>query len=153
MSDWLHWLEATALAVALRDSVWAYPLVNAAHLLGVSLLVGAIVSLDLRLLGFWPGVSAGPAGQMLRGVAATGLLLALFAGGVLFVTRAPEYAASSFFLAKMGFVCVGGVNALVVSRVPPERLAEGGAGGRFAAGVSLLCWIGALVLGRLVGYF
>ena len=51
--DWLVALEATALAGALRGSVWAYPLVNAAHILGVALLVRGILPLDLRLLGAW----------------------------------------------------------------------------------------------------
>ena len=53
VGDWLGGLEATALARALRDSVWTYPMINAGHILGVALLVGAIVPLDLRLLGVW----------------------------------------------------------------------------------------------------
>lgn len=50
LGQWLAALEATELARALRDSVWIYPLVNAGHILGVALLVGSIVPLDLRLL-------------------------------------------------------------------------------------------------------
>lgn len=153
MNDWLPWLEATAFAVALRDSVWVYPLVNAAHLMGVALLVGAIVPLDLRLLGFWPSVPLAAFGRVLRAVAATGLILALLAGGAMFVARAAEYAASSYFLAKMAFVFVGGVNALVVSRVSPARMVDWGIGCALAAALSLICWTSALVLGRLVGYF
>ena len=53
IEDWAAALEATALATGLRNSVWSYPLVNAAHILGVALLVGSIVPLDLRLLGAW----------------------------------------------------------------------------------------------------
>lgn len=153
MTDWLSALEAATWVAALRDSVWAYPLVNAAHLLGVALLVGAIVPLDLRLLGFWPAVPVSGLGRVLRGVAATGLLLALLAGGLLFATRASEYAASPFFLAKMGFVCLGGINALVASRTSPEYLAGAGRRGVLVALVSLICWVTALILGRLVGYF
>lgn len=153
MTEWLSALEATAVAAALRDSVWAYPLVNAAHLFGVALLVGAIVPLDLRLLGFWPSVPVSGLGRVLRGVAATGLFVALLAGGLLFATRASEYAASPYFLAKMGVVCLGGVNAMVASRTSPEYLAGAGRRGVLVALVSMICWITALVLGRLVGYF
>lgn len=153
MTGWLHALEATALAAALRDSDWAYPMVNVLHLLGVALLVGAIVPLDLRLLGFWRTVPVAPMGRVLRGIAATGLLLALFAGALLFSTRATEYAASPFFLAKMGFVCLGGVNALVASLSSPEQLARTGSRRILVSLISMVCWITALVLGRLVGYF
>ena len=153
MTEWLHALETTALAVALRDSVWAYPLVNAAHLLGVALLVGGIVPLDLRLVGFWRTVPVADLARVLRGVAASGLFLALLAGALLFATRAAEYAASPYFLAKMGVVCVGGVNALLATRWPPERLSKAGYRAAAVAVVSILSWISALVLGRLVGYF
>lgn len=44
-------LEASTWATALSGSLWVYPLINAGHLLGIALLVGAIVPMDLRLLG------------------------------------------------------------------------------------------------------
>ena len=46
-------LEQGALAQALAGSVWWYPLINAGHILGIALLVGGIIPLDLRLLGLW----------------------------------------------------------------------------------------------------
>ena len=42
-------LEATALSQALRASIWLYPLVNTGHVVGIALLFGAIVPLDLRV--------------------------------------------------------------------------------------------------------
>ena len=56
LSQWMITLEGTTLAAALRSSVWAYPLVNAGHILGVALLVGGAVPLSLRLLGAWQSV-------------------------------------------------------------------------------------------------
>jgi len=53
-------LEGTALAQALRVSRWGCAAVNAGHVLGVALLVGAIVPLNLRLLGLWRGVPREP---------------------------------------------------------------------------------------------
>ena len=49
-------LEATAVAQTLRTSRWLYAATNTAHIFGIALLVGAIVPLDLRLLGWWPDV-------------------------------------------------------------------------------------------------
>lgn len=159
-AEWLATLEGTALARALRDSVWVYPLVNAGHVFGVALLVGAIVPLDLRLLGAWRKVPLVPLWCVLTRAAAAGLCLAVGFGALLFATRATEYAASGFFLAKMTLVAVATVNALALrtggiarwlqsehADVPvPPRV-------RGAAALSLACWLTVLVLGRLVGYF
>ena len=49
-------LQATALSQTLRTSIWLYPLVNTGHVVGIALLFGAIVPVDLRLLGRWPQV-------------------------------------------------------------------------------------------------
>ena len=46
-----EWSENTALGTAIRNSIWAFPVIEAVHLLGLSLLGGAILVVDLRLLG------------------------------------------------------------------------------------------------------
>ena len=79
--DWLAtWLASWPGAVLLQRSGTAYLLVNAAHILGVGLLVGAILPLDLRLLGFFRGVPLQVVGPFLSRAAATGLVLALATG-------------------------------------------------------------------------
>lgn len=160
MADWTAALEATALARALRASVWAYPLVNAGHILGVALLVGAIVPLDLRLLGLWPSIPISALWRVLTRTAAVGLTLAVFCGAMLFSARASEYVRSALFVSKMVLVAAGVTNALVLrAAAPTGQMLEDAAPEkipslvRFAAGVSLLVWLAALVLGRLVGYF
>lgn len=159
LDQWLAALEATTFARALGNSVWAYPLVNAGHILGVALLVGSIVPLDLRLLSAWRYQPLAPLWEVLTRTAAIGLMLAVVFGGLLFATRATEYAASPFFLAKMGVVLAGAVNALALRVAFPREAIEGKAGTalparvRFAAALSLIAWLAALTLGRLVGYF
>jgi hypothetical protein len=159
-TDWLVALEATALAGALRGSVWAYPLVNAAHLLGVALLVGAIIPLDLRLLGAWQSVPLAPLWRVLTRTAGVGLGLAIVCGTLLFITRATTYAASGLFLAKMVVVGVGTANALAVRTLVPtiitpvrSALEKPPVRVQLAGGLSLVAWLMALTLGRLVGYF
>src|SRR5262245_6160196 len=114
IGEWLAGLEATALARALRGSVYAYPLVNAGHILGVALLVGSIVPLDLRLLGAWRTAPLAPLWHVLTRTAATGLALAILFGSLLFIAKATEYAASGLFLSKMAVVGAGAVNALAL---------------------------------------
>ena len=160
IEDWPATLEAMELAAALRNSVWSYPLVNAAHILGVALLVGSIVPLDLRLLGVWGSMPLAPLWRVLTRTAGAGLALAMVFGMLLFIARATEYTASNLFIAKMVVVGLGTGNAVALhmlaqARVlevastrgkPPARL-------RLAGGMSLALWLTALVLGRLIGYF
>lgn len=156
---WLVSLEATALARALRASVWVYPLVNAGHILGVALLVGAIVPLDLRLLGVWRALPLGPLWQVLTRSAVVGLVLAAGFGVLLFITRATEYAASGLFVTKMVVVALATTNALALRAAGSDELLPVGdthrslpARVRLSAGISLLGWLMVLTLGRLVGY-
>ncbi len=159
MEALLFGLEATALARALSASLWVYPLVNAAHLLGVALLIGAIVPVDLRLLGAWRTVPLAPFCRVLVRSAAVGLALAALCGALLFMTRASEYAASGLFVAKMVIVALATANALALRLAGFDALLRAGDANRplprrvrVAAAVSLLAWLAALTLGRLVGY-
>lgn len=152
-------LEATLVARGLRASVWVYPLVNAAHVLGVALLLGAIVPLDLRLLGVWRAVPLAPLWQVLTRSAAVGLALAVVFGTLLFVARATEYAASGLFVTKMVLIVLATANALALRAAGVDALLRAAdtahalpVRARLAAAISLGTWLTVLTLGRLVGY-
>lgn len=143
-------LEATALATHLRGSRWTYPLVNAGHILGIALLVGSVVPLDLRLLGLWGSVAREAAEHLLVPVAAVGLAVAATTGVLLFLVQARDYAVLGLFQAKLALIAFATLNALAAvalrRRGGSERLMAG------LAAVSLLCWPAALVAGRMLGY-
>jgi hypothetical protein len=149
----LETLEQAAPVAALRESTFAFPLVNALHIVGIALLFGSIVALDLRLLG-WRR-DAGPAEgftRLLVPVAVGGLLVAIPTGLLMFATDARAYAASSLFQAKMVVVAVAVGNALWLRAAerrgpaPQKRAA-------LAAAASILLWLAAILLGRMLGYF
>lgn len=146
-------LEAWAPAAALRNSVLVYPLVNAAHVLGVALLVGGIVPLDLRLAGLWPSATVLPLWKVLSRTAVFGFALAVPTGAMLFATRATEYVESWLFLAKMGVIVLAGSHALWLARRAGHRPGLIRPGIRLGAVISIILWLGVLLLGRLVGYF
>ncbi len=160
IGEWLSVLEASELSTALRHSVWAYPLVNAGHLLGVTLLVGGILPLDLRLIGVWRRLPVSPLWQVLTRTASLGLILAVGFGALLFITRATAYVQSPLFIIKMVAVAAGVANALALHwmvSAGPWRVSEESdwlpPGIRIMGGLSLAVWLTALILGRLVGYF
>ena len=149
----LEAVEQSALVAALRESDFVYPLVNALHIVGIALLFGAIVALDLRLIGWRRDAGTTDAyARLLLPVAITGLVLAIPAGLLLFATDARAYAASRLFQAKMLLILLAVGNALWLRASSrhgprPERQMA------LAGGASIALWLGAIVLGRLVGYY
>ena len=152
-------LDASALAVHLRHSTWLYPVVNAAHILGIALLVGGIAPVDAKLLGLWRTVPLAFFAKTVLPFAIGGALLAIVAGALLFIVQPADYAALPVFWLKMALVLAGLANALLVHRSrawragiadreaarPAVRLRIGGA-------LSLLIWLTVLLLGRLLGF-
>ena len=153
MENFFAGLESTPLAQYLRDSRWGYAAVNGAHILGIALLVGAILPLNLRLLGLWRAVPQADLLRVLVPVAATGLGLAVIAGAMLFSVRAREYTVIGFFQAKLVLILLGIVSAVALHR-GYGLLLEGASRARLRshALVSIACWIGALACGRLIAF-
>lgn len=146
-------LEQVPLVVALRQSALVYPLVNALHIVGIALLFGAIVPLDLRLIGWRRRAGAvDDVAALLLPVAITGLMLAVAAGVLLFATDARGYAASTPFRVKLLLLSAALLNAVALRFVPWRSAGPVGLRIRIAAAASILLWFGVIVLGRLVGY-
>lgn len=143
-------VEASQIATALRRSRWIYPAVNTAHLMGIALLIGSVVPMDLRLAGIWRRrMALRDVIGLLRPVAACGAGLALVTGALLFSVQARDYAVLPLFWAKLGLVALGLANALAIG----PRLAAATPGVQAVAGfTSLGLWFGALICGRLIGY-
>ena len=122
-------------------------------MLGIALLVGAIVLLDLRLLGVWRAVPVAVLGPPAIAVAATGLALAALSGASLFAVQATEYVANPFLYIKFAAILVGLAN-IAALRLAGDWRDDRLAGRRRWAGlVSLLAWLTALAAGRLIAYW
>lgn len=156
MGDILEWLSATAPAVALRRSGTLYMVVNAAHILSIGLLVGAILPLDLRLAGCFRKVPVEVVAPFLSRSAGVGLALAIATGFCLFSVRAVEYAENPAFLAKLGLIALGLLNLLAVhvGRGWKTLTATGliRPSLRFSAALSVAIWIAAVLAGRWIGF-
>lgn len=143
-------------ALWLRGSGTAYLFVNAAHILSIALLLGAILPLDLRLMGCFRAVPLAVLGPFLTRSAAVGLALALPTGLWLFSVRPVEYAANTAFLIKMGLLGAALANiALMHIGSGFRRVTAGGPvspGVRLCALVSFLLWPGVLLAGRWIGF-
>lgn len=149
-------LAASPVAALLRGSGTAYLMVNAAHILGIALLIGAILPLDLRLAGAFPRTPLPAIAPFLRAMAMAGLMLALLTGLVLFTANPAEYLGNTAFRAKLLLVAAALLNASLVTRSavwarvlsgdPPTPAL------RALAGLSALLWLATLLAGRWIGF-
>jgi hypothetical protein len=157
LDDLLGALAASPPASALRASRVAYPVVNALHILGLAALFGAILALDLRLLGAARAIPAAPLARYLPRVAAVGLGAAVVTGLALFSVQPHDYVANRAFLFKVTLVGAGALHAISVHRSAAWRrfAAEGGAVEkrlRVSAALSLAIWVAAIVAGRFIAF-
>lgn len=148
-------LEASALGVWMRGG-WSYPVVNVLHLIGLTLLVGPILLLDLRLLGFGAAFPRQAASRALTPFAVAGLLLMLATGVPLFAADASALVGNRVMQVKLLLVALGLVNAIAFRRVFARRLASWDTAvptsARAMAALSILIWLSALIAGRLIAY-
>jgi len=157
----LAWLEASVLGHAMRESgVWIYGIVNLVHIVGVASLFGALLVLDLRLLGVWRKITLPAITQPTVPIATVGFCIAAASGVCLLATKTTEYIGNPFLYIKfpaiaLGLVNVGVLNSLSgwkarnvrdLSTREQSQLAVAG-------GVSLFCWLTAITAGRMIGYW
>jgi len=161
VQDFMAWLEMSALGVAMRETgVWTYALVNLAHIFGISLLFGAIVVLDLRLLGVWSKLPLDLIAKPTTIVAGTGLAVAMVSGPALLATKATEYVGNPFLPIKLVAIVLGVINLIILHNLPAwkERAnPQMGAAKRrqlaFAGSASLACWVVVISAARMIAYF
>lgn len=147
-------VEGTAFVKALKFSPYGYAMANLAHVLGIALLVGAIVPMDLRLLGVRRDLDLSALTRLLAPVAALGLLIAVSAGLVLFSVRAQHYVNVTIFGWKLALIATGALLAIIFHLRAGLWLDRATRGQEVFHGVtSLLCWLGALSAGRMIAYF
>jgi len=151
-------VEATGLGVMMRESLWAFPIVETVHIAALAIVVGSLVVLDLRLLGLSRRVPLGwLAAHVLPWTLGTFALVVL-SGLTMFTAYATDYLGSRLFMLKMGLILAAGVNAAILhlgamqrsgvwdtDAGPPARV-------RVAAAASILLWIGVIACGRLLAY-
>ena len=154
--DFLSALEHSALStwVKTSPSLWAYSFVLFAHTVGLSLLVGTSVAVNLRLLGMARGLPLAPLDRFFR-VMWIGFWINAVSGAVLFAADATTKAANPAFYVKMGFILVAVVDLAWIRRTifrQPRADNTVPVSARVLAVVSLLCWTGAITAGRLMAY-
>lgn len=156
----LRSLEATSVATAIRENDFLFPWVESVHVLAITLVVGSIAIIDLRLLGL---ASLDRALTRLTANVLpctwTAFAVAAISGALLLASNATGYAHNPYFQAKFIFMALAGINMavfhLIVTRdivrwdIPPHTTPLQA---KIAGAVSLIVWIGVVACGRWVGF-
>lgn len=162
MLEVLSWLEGSPLGETIRGSgIWTYSIINLFHILGLSVLFGSIVVLDLRMLGLWRSIPLPLLSRPTVPVAATGLAVAVLSGIAMLSVNGTEYQGNPFLLyIKFPAIAVALLNVLVLQFLPAWKAVgrrELDAGERrqlaVSGAVSLLSWITVIAAGRMIAYW
>jgi hypothetical protein len=139
----------------MRDGAWLYPVVEIVHIVGFTVLVGAVAMFDLRLLGFGRALQVEALARHLLPWSWAALLLIVPSGLLMFSTQ-PELLDNPVFLLKLALIGAAGGNALAFHTGPWRTVtywpARPPARARLHATLSLLLWIAVIACGRLLAY-
>jgi hypothetical protein len=154
----LAWLQDLWLPMQIRESEWMFPTIETVHVLALVLVVGSIITVDLRLLGL--ANRDRPFSQMAREMLPwtwSAFVVAAIAGALMFTSKALIYFGNIPFRIKMVCLLLAGANMLLFHWLGSRHLASWDAStppprARIAGAVSILLWTTIVAAGRWIGF-
>jgi hypothetical protein len=149
----LEWIETSTVAQIVQESMWGYPIVLSSHAVGMAILAGLALMVNIRLLGFANAVPLSPLPTVLK-VAFWGFLINFISGALLFIADATHFFLSWPFRIKFILLNVGGACLwLIYKQLRRIDLSSGSRElGKVVPAVAVVSWIGVIVAGRLIAY-
>jgi hypothetical protein len=153
------WLEESSLGTAIAEGAWTFPIIESLHVLAISLVVGSIVIVDLRLLDrTWRSRAVSELTLDVLPWTWASFAVAAITGSLLFVSAATKYIVDTPFQLKMCLIALAGLNMAIfqfftyrsVHEWDRDRATPRGA--RIAGGLSISFWIGVIACGRWIGF-
>ena len=155
----MEWLQASSLAVLIHDKAWVFTTIQVVHVLAISLVIGSIAIVDLRLLGLRS--TKRPVTELTREVLPwtwAAFVVAAVAGSLMFISQAVAYSMNTTFWIKISIMAVAAINMLIFEFItvrsvqnwdldPAPPLAA-----KLAGGISISCWLLVFVFGRWTGF-
>lgn len=137
------------------DTPWMWPTCETLHFVGLSLLLGVVLVVDLRMLGLMRGVSFQSLHRLLPW-AALGFAVNIGTGMLFFVGIPGQYIHNKAFYWKIGLAMLAGLNAVYFTildepwSLGPKEDAPLTA--KIAAGSAMLLWLGVLYFGSMLPF-
>jgi len=151
-------LQDLSFPTQIRESDWLFPTIETVHVFALVLVVGTIMTVDLRLLGF--ANKERPFSQVAAEMLPwtwTAFAIAALAGMLMFSSKALTYYGNIPFRLKMVCLLLAGVNMAMFHWLGTRHLEAWDRGrppraAKLAGGVSLLLWTTIVAAGRWVGF-
>ena len=155
--DFLIWLQDSAIGTWVAQSIWGYPIVLSSHAVGMALVVGTVLMIGLRILGFARNVPIRLFSRLSVFVW-VGLALNLLSGLALFSGDPTRFFYHPVFWIKISLITSGALSVWWVLRAMQGATQEAtGVSGvstnvKAIAALSMLFWLCAIIAGRLIAY-
>jgi hypothetical protein len=155
----MEWLQDTSLAVFVHQTKWAFTTIEVIHVAAISLVIGSIAIVDLRLLGI--ASTKRRFTQLARDVLPltwAAFVLAAATGSLLFISQAAAYFTTTTFWIKMSIMALAVINMLIFEFITVRGVQEWDLkptpplSARLAGGISVTCWLLIFVFGRWTGF-
>jgi hypothetical protein len=148
-----EWAEGTGIGRTIRESLWMFPILEAIHLVGLSLLGGALLVVDLRLLGW--GLKDGTIARLNRQarpwlLGAVALMLGT--GVLLFLSEAIKCYYNTAFWVKITTLPVALGFTFVIKDRFARNAAYTSADSQLVGSADLLLWFIVAAGGRWIGF-
>lgn len=149
-----EWPRAAAAGAAfVLDYPWVWPISEIFHFVGLCLLFGVVLLVNLRMLGFITGVAFADMNRLMPW-AMLGLTINIVTGMLFFLASPDQYTQNTAFAWKMGAILLGGLTLLypaMVSESDSETRTPT-AISRVVGAASVCLWVGVIFLGRFLPY-
>jgi hypothetical protein len=149
-----EWANGLTISQTINEAGWLFALIQAGHLVALAVLAGALLVVDLRLLG--AGLTAQPVSAVARGARpwlVSSLAVMVATGVPQLVSLAEKEYYSDYFWAKMYFLAAATAFTFTVRRTATRRAEVGRIWGGLVGLVSIVLWSGVAVSARLIGLF
>jgi hypothetical protein len=129
---------------------YAYPVLEALHIVGIAMLLGSLVLFELRVWGFGAALPIEPLARLALPLTLAGFVLAATTGSLMFASQPGDLIANRVFVVKMGLVMLAGLNA--ASFHARGGLARLDRTARFQTLLSVGIWLAVIFCGRWIAY-
>jgi len=153
-----EWIGNTSVSVGIRESIWTYPIIESAHVLGLTLFLGLLLLWDTRLLGFvLRRVPVSALWRQLFPWIAFGAIIITISGTLLFWSDPVKFYGNVFFRIKVVALILAAANALAYHLGIERRLVEWDTAttpraAKIAGATSIAVWTLIVVVGRFIAY-
>jgi hypothetical protein len=129
---------------------FAYPLLEVLHIVGIAMLLGSLLLVELRVWGFGAALPIDALARLALPLTLAGFALAATTGSLMFASQPGDLIANRVFVIKMGLVMLAGLNA--ASFHARGGLARSDRTARFQTLLSVGIWLAVIFCGRWIAY-